>query len=150
MNNLLQMYGLKSGALVTTRSKARNCCGWSQYSAEAGTIAVKTLPTKVSNPERIGSGLGPVTIGWKSTCVNADCKYLVIVTDPASNTPVQHKVTTNQFVHTNREPCKHYAYTVTAMNACGTGAHSGPLFVSDGSKPAAPLCLQTRGPSCSV
>ena len=33
------------------------------------------------------------------------------------------------------------AYTVTAKNACGTGAHSGPLFVSDGAKPAAPLCL---------
>jgi hypothetical protein len=141
MNNLLQMFGLKEGDVVQTRAKALNCCGWSEFSAETGSVAVKTLPSKVSTPERVGSGLGEVTIHWTSTCVGPDCRYVVIITDPTTNQPQIQEVQAKEFIHAGRLPCVQYAYTVTAKNACGTGAHSGPLFVSDGAKPAAPLCL---------
>ena len=101
-------------------------------------------------PTRIGSGLGPVTIEWPSDCVGPGCHYKLAITEEGKNTPIVVMVTGNSYKHDNRLPCTRYAYTVTACNECGNGPASSPLFVKDGAPPAAPLCLQTRGPSCSI
>jgi len=127
-----------------------NCCGWSQYSPETANVVVQTLPTRVSTPTRIGSGLGPVTIQWPSECVGNGCHYKLTITEEGATQPIVETVQGNQYIHEARKPCTRYTYTVTAANECGLGPHSGPLHLTDGSRPSAPLCLQTRGPSCSI